>query len=86
MRRTRCECCSRESESLQIEQAIMTSTFELAKRDGCKSRWVADVIRKYAAQEWPPTVKALAGQFADFPLIDNDGAATLPHDVARIEF
>ena len=42
MRRTRCECCSRESESLQIEQAIMTSTFELAKRDGCKSRWVAN--------------------------------------------
>ena len=49
-------------------------------------RWVADVIRKYAAQEWSPAVKALAGQFADFPVIDNDGAATLPHDVARIEF
>ena len=73
--------------TLYLDDATQTLVEQAALAQGwSKSRWVAEVIRKYAAQEWPPTVKALAGQFADFPVIDNDGAATVPHDVARIEF
>ena len=33
-----------------------------------KRRWVADIIRKYAAHEWPQDCLALAGRFADFPM------------------
>ena len=33
-----------------------------------KSRWVADIICEYAAQEWPQDCMALAGRFTDFPL------------------
>ena len=73
--------------TLYLDDATQTLVEQAALAQGwSKSRWVAEVIRKYAAQEWSPAVKALAGQFADFPVIDNGGAATLPHDVARLEF
>jgi hypothetical protein len=36
------------------------------------SKWVAQLIKKHARQEWPTELKALAGSFADFPLRDNE--------------
>jgi hypothetical protein len=51
-----------------------------------KSRWVAEVIRKYAAYEWPQDCLALAGRFTDFPL---QGGATLgesPAELPRLGF
>lgn len=44
-----------------------------------KSRWVSDVIRKYAAEEWPQDCLLLAGRFSDFPLREAS-SADLPAD------
>lgn len=48
------------------------------------SKWVADLIKKHARQEWPAELIALAGAFSDFPLRDN----TLQHteDLPRVDF
>jgi hypothetical protein len=40
-----------------------------------KSRWVAEIIRKHAAHEWPQDCLASAGQFADFPLRAGNGTS-----------
>lgn len=50
-----------------------------------KSRWVSDVIRKYAAHEWPQDCLALAGRFADFPLREAASSAQ-PSDLPRLGF
>ena len=53
-----------------------------------KSRWVADIIRKYAAHEWPKDCLDLAGRFADFPLWDvaSNDVSEMPADVSRLGF
>lgn len=51
-----------------------------------KSRWVAEIVRKYAAHEWPKSSWSLAGRFPDFALIDSADADSLPSDVPRIGF
>jgi hypothetical protein len=61
-----------------IEQAAAASGLS-------KSRWVAEIIRKHAAHEWPQDCLASAGQFADFPM-RADGAPTQPADVPRLGF
>lgn len=41
---------------------------EAAKAQGIsQSRWLADLIRERTAAEWPPSVAALAGAWADLP-------------------
>ena len=50
-----------------------------------KSRWVADLIRKHAGQEWPRECLDMAGRFADFPLREEPVAAGVA-DVARVGF
>lgn len=50
-----------------------------------KSRWVAEVIRKYAANEWPKECISLAGSFADFPLVEPD-STPISNDLPRISF
>jgi hypothetical protein len=50
-----------------------------------KSRWVAEMIRKYAAHEWPQDCLALAGRFADFPLREDCGVQ-LAADLPRVSF
>ena len=41
---------------------------EAAKAEGVsQSRWLADLIRERTAKEWPPSVAALAGAWADLP-------------------
>jgi hypothetical protein len=34
------------------------------------SRWVCDLIRAKTQDEWPSTVRALAGDIPDFPDVD----------------
>ena len=48
------------------------------------SKWIAELIKKHARQEWPTELKNLAGSFADFPLRDNN----LQHaeDTPRVGF
>lgn len=50
-----------------------------------KSRWVAEAIRHYAAEEWPSDCFGLAGRFPDFPL--REEAPSVPvADTPRIGF
>lgn len=72
--------------TLYLDDATQALVDEAARAQGVsKSRWVAEVIRKYAAHEWPQDCLELAGRFADFPLRD-DAAATGAADVPRIGF
>ncbi|XID75178.1 hypothetical protein ACF3NA_01010 [Alkanindiges sp. WGS2144] len=51
----------------EIEQLLRQS----AKLSGVSnSKWVADLIKKHARQQWPVTLTQLAGSFTDFPLRD----------------
>ena len=57
-----------------------------------KSRWVAEAIRHYAADEWPQACRDLAGSFPDFPLVEqganraNPVNRAQPADTPRITF
>lgn len=72
--------------TLYLDEATQALVDQAARAHGLsKSRWVADIIRKYAAHEWPQDCLALAGRFADFPLRE-DGANPQPDDMPRIGF
>lgn len=72
--------------TLYLDDATQTLVEEAAQASGLsKSRWVAEIIRKYAAHEWPQDCLALAGRFADFPLREETQFA-LPADVPRVIF
>jgi hypothetical protein len=49
-----------------------------------KSRWVAELIRANARQQWPDDFLALAGSLVDFPLDITD--LDLALDAPRIGF
>jgi hypothetical protein len=34
------------------------------------NQWIADLIRKQVAEEWPDSVKELAGAWPDFPPLE----------------
>lgn len=71
--------------TLYLDDATQALVDQAAQANGVsKSRWVADLIRKHAAHEWPADCLALAGQFADFPLTDTGTAQ--PADVPRLGF
>lgn len=73
--------------TLYLDDATQTLVEQAAAASGMsKSRWVAEIIRKYAAHEWPKSCVELAGRFPDFPLIDSADADSLPADVPRIGF
>ncbi len=73
--------------TLYLDDATQVIVTEAAKAQGVsKSRWVADIIRRYATHEWPQDCLALAGRFPDFPLRDDELAAQQPADVPRIGF
>lgn len=61
-----------------VEQAALAAGLS-------RSRWVAEIIRKYAAHEWPEGCLSLAGRFADFPLREDAPAAHAP-DAQRLDF
>jgi hypothetical protein len=72
--------------TLYLDDATQALVEQAAQANGLsKSRWVAEIIRKYAAHEWPQDCLALAGRFADFPLRDEDSASQ-PADVPRLGF
>ena len=75
--------------TLYLDDATQALVDQAAQAQGLsKSRWVADIIRKYAAHEWPQDCLALAGGFADFPLREQSPAPLpdVPQDVPRIGF
>ena len=71
--------------TLYLDDETQALVDQAAQANGVsKSRWVADLIRKHAAHEWPQDCLALAGRFADFPL--REDLPALPADTARIGF
>lgn len=71
--------------TLYSDDATQALVDQAAKAHGLsKSRWVADIIRKYAAHEWPQDCLALAGRFADFPIRDVDDPSPVVADVPRL--
>ena len=72
--------------TLYLDDATQALVEHAAQANGLsKSRWVSEMIRKYAAHEWPQDCWALAGRFADFPLRE-DSANSPPADVPRVGF
>ncbi len=72
--------------TLYLDDATQALVEQAAQANGVsKSRWVAELIRKYAALEWPQDCLALAGRFADFPLRE-EAPASPPADVPRLGF
>jgi hypothetical protein len=72
--------------TLYLDDATQALVEQAAQANGLsKSRWVAEMIRKYAAHEWPQDCLTLAGRFADFPLRE-EGSTSLPADVPRLNF
>ena len=70
--------------TLYLDEATKALVQQAAAANGMsKSRWVAGIIRKYAAQEWPQDCLDLAGRFEDFPLREDVIAAS---DTPRIGF
>jgi hypothetical protein len=71
--------------TLYLDEATQALVDQAAQANGVsKSRWVSDIIRKYAAHEWPQDCLDLAGRFADFPLRDDSPAQ--PADLPRLGF
>lgn len=72
--------------TLYLDEATQALVEQAAQAHGVsKSRWVADIIRKYAAHEWTHECLALAGRFADFPLRQDCPEPPSP-DAPRIGF
>jgi predicted transcriptional regulator len=72
--------------TLYLDDATQALVDQAAQANGVsKSRWVAEMIRKYAAHEWPQDCLTLAGHFADFPLREETPGTQIP-DVPRIGF
>ncbi len=72
--------------TLYLDDATQALVEQAALANGLsKSRWVAEIIRKYASHEWPQDCVALAGRFADFPLRE-EGAASQSADMPRLGF
>ncbi|HEX7387186.1 MAG TPA: CopG family transcriptional regulator [Castellaniella sp.] len=57
--------------TLYLEESVQTLVEHAAKAQGVsKSRWVAELIRQHAGDQWPKSCLDLAGQFPDFPLCE----------------
>ncbi|MDD2742869.1 MAG: ribbon-helix-helix domain-containing protein [Rhodocyclaceae bacterium] len=72
--------------TLYLDDATQALVEQAAQANGLsKSRWVAEIIRKYAAHEWPQDCLALAGAFPDFPLAE-ENQSSQPADLPRLGF
>lgn len=72
--------------TLYLDDATQALVEQSAQASGLsKSRWVAEIIRKHAAHEWPRDCLALAGRFADFPLLGETSDSVVA-DVPRMGF
>ena len=73
--------------TLYLDDATQALVEQAARADGMsKSRWVAEIIRKHTAHEWPQECLALAGRFTDFPLGDAANVGSFPADLPRLAF
>ena len=73
--------------TLYLDDATQALVEQAARADGVsKSRWVAEIIRRHTAHEWPQDCLALAGRFADFPLSDVANVGSLSADLPRLAF
>ncbi len=73
--------------TLYLDDATQALVEQAALANGMsKSRWVAEIIRKYAAHEWSKECLDLAGRFEDFPLCDAQDVSSLSADVPRLGF
>ena len=71
--------------TLYLDEATQVLVGQAAQANGVsKSRWVSDIIRKYAAHEWPQDCLDLAGRFNDFPLRNDSSVQTA--DLPRLGF
>lgn len=71
--------------TLYLNEATQSLVERAAAANGVsKSRWVSDIIDKYASQEWPRDCLDLAGRFPDFPLRETGPAASA--DLPRVGF
>jgi hypothetical protein len=72
--------------TLYLDDATQALVEQAAQANGVsKSRWVAQIIRKYADYEWPKDCLDLAGKFADFPLCE-DFSTPQVEDSVRVGF
>jgi len=72
--------------TLYLDDVTQALVDKAAKANGVsRSRWVADMLKSYAAQDWPKECLALAGRFPDFPLRE-DHDSNQPADTARVGF
>lgn len=72
--------------TLYIDDATQARLREAAEqRKVSQSQFVAELIRKATASQWPPEVLALAGSVPDFPLAE-ELRAGLPPDSPREPF
>ena len=54
--------------TLYLDAEIEARMKDAAKAAGVsQSRWLVDLIRERTANEWPPSVAALAGAWSDMP-------------------
>lgn len=75
--------------TLYLDDATQAMVEQAAAANGLsKSRWVAHIIRKHTAHEWPQEFLDLAGRFTDFPLREEGAipAAATAADVPRAGF
>lgn len=72
--------------TLYLDDATQAMVEQAARASGMsKSRWVAELIRRFAAQQWPQDCLELAGRFTDFPLREQRAFTATP-DVPRLGF
>lgn len=70
--------------TLYIDDAIQARLREAAAlRRVSQSQFVAELIRRATAPEWPPEVMALAGSVPEFPLAEELRAGQ-PPDAERL--
>ncbi len=57
--------------TIYLEENIEQKMIDAAKSAHLsKSKWIAKLIQDKVANEWPPSVVALAGSWEDFPSTD----------------
>ena len=73
--------------TLDLDDATQTLVDQAAEANGIsESRWVPDVIRRYATHEWPQGCLNLAGSLPDFPLVGDSANHAQPADTSRVTF
>ena len=73
--------------TLCLDDATQALVEQAAAAHGMStSRWVAELVRRHAAREWPKECLDLAGRLPGFPLRENDAGGCLQADAPRLNF